>query len=55
MNLEQWTLIPIAGLACMALAAVLMVLITTRASDSTDLAQVLRALAEVLRAVWGKR
>ncbi|MFI6511923.1 hypothetical protein ACIBCT_30350 [Streptosporangium sp. NPDC050855] len=55
MNLDLLALAPIIGVMCTALAAVLMVFITTRASRSADLAQVLRALAEVLRAIWGRR
>ncbi|MEV1246612.1 hypothetical protein ACIBO2_26975 [Nonomuraea sp. NPDC050022] len=55
MNLTMWALVPMAGVACAALAAVLMVLIATRGCAAADRARVLRALAEVVRAVWGKR
>ncbi|MEU6741903.1 hypothetical protein [Streptosporangium sandarakinum] len=55
MNPVVWALVPMAGLACVALAAVLMVFVATRGCASAERARVLRAVAEVIRAVWGKR
>lgn len=55
MNVEVWILLPVAGLVCAALAAVLIVSVALRGCASGDRAGVLRAAAEVVRAVRGKR
>ncbi|MEU4576674.1 MULTISPECIES: hypothetical protein [Nonomuraea] len=55
MNPAEWVLVPIVSLACVATAAVLMVWVATRGCASADRARILRAIAEVIRAVWGRR
>ncbi|NRQ31915.1 hypothetical protein HII36_08690 [Nonomuraea sp. NN258] len=55
MNPAVWVLMPIAGLGCVATTAVVIVWMATRGCGPADRARVLRAIAEVIRAVWGSR
>ncbi|MFB9202712.1 hypothetical protein ACFFV7_16060 [Nonomuraea spiralis] len=55
MNSALWVLVPVISLVCVATTAVLMVWVAIRGCASADRARVLRATAEVIRAVWGRR
>ncbi|MFE7111908.1 hypothetical protein ACFU98_36685 [Streptomyces sp. NPDC057575] len=55
MDVTAWALVPVAGMLIAATSAVLIVVIALKESASRDRATTLRAVAEVIRAVWGRR
>lgn len=50
-----WALVPVAGVVCASAVAVVVVLAVLRGTASQDRAAVVRAAAEVVRAVRGGR
>ncbi|WP_371099940.1 hypothetical protein [Streptomyces sp. PU_AKi4] len=55
MDVIAWILVPVAGMLAAAAAAVLIVGLALKDTASRDRARVLSAVAEVIRAVRGRR
>jgi len=55
MHINAWALVPVVGILIAATAAVLIVVVALKDTASRDRATVLRAVAEVIRAVQGRR
>ncbi|GAB2460225.1 hypothetical protein [Streptomyces incanus] len=55
MDVIAWGLVPVAGMLVAATAAVLIVGLALKGTASRDRARVLSAVAEVIRAVRGRR
>ncbi|MGW4513028.1 hypothetical protein ACWEO4_13685 [Streptomyces sp. NPDC004393] len=55
MNIAAWVWVPVAVTLVAAVAAVLMVIVVVNGTASRDRATVLKAVAEVIRAVRGSR
>nr|WSW48738.1 hypothetical protein OG296_37035 [Streptomyces sp. NBC_01001] len=55
MDVTSWALVPVAGVLVAAAAAVLIVMVALRGTASRDRATVLKAVAEVIRALRGSR
>ncbi|MFE2145207.1 hypothetical protein ACFXA3_26315 [Streptomyces sp. NPDC059456] len=55
MDLTAWALVPVAGMLVAAATAVAIVTVALKGTASRDRATVLKAVAEVVRAVRGRR
>ncbi|MFD8723876.1 hypothetical protein ACFV2H_39475 [Streptomyces sp. NPDC059629] len=55
MDVTAWALVPVAGMLVMATTAVSIVIVALRGTASRDRATVLKAVAEVVRALRGSR
>ncbi|MCX4538924.1 hypothetical protein OHA79_45090 (plasmid) [Streptomyces sp. NBC_00841] len=55
MDVTAWALVPVASMLVAATAAVLVVVVALKGTASRDRATVLRAVAEVILAVRGRR
>ncbi|MGW3668153.1 hypothetical protein [Streptomyces sp. NPDC005141] len=55
MDVTAWALVPVTGMLVTATAAVLIVVVALKGTASRDRATVLRAVAEVILAVRGRR
>ncbi|MCF4140444.1 hypothetical protein L1856_31760 [Streptomyces sp. Tue 6430] len=55
MDVTAWALVPVAGMLVTAATAVSIVMVALKGTASRDRATVLKAVAEVIRAVRGRR
>ncbi|MFE4957959.1 hypothetical protein ACFRCW_28800 [Streptomyces sp. NPDC056653] len=55
MDVIAWALVPVAGMLVAATAAVLIVVVALKDTVSRDRATIIRAVAEVIHAVRGRR
>ncbi|WP_393052959.1 hypothetical protein [Streptomyces sp. LN549] len=55
MDITAWVWVPVAAMLVAATAAVLIVAIALRGTESSDRAIVIKAVAELIRAVRGRR
>ncbi|MGW4698112.1 hypothetical protein ACWEO1_37700 [Kitasatospora cineracea] len=55
MDVIAWALVPVVGMLVAALTAVLIAVVALKGTASRERAAVLRAVADVVRAVYGRR